>query len=170
MKKIKGSILLAALLLTTSAFACGDNDKGKHCNAGENNKSCDYKKNKYEKKSYNCDGKKRDHKKGKRSHKGNDTRFLIGAVYSLELTKEQVINIDKIIEDFRTKRFEKFKAFKKDGFDKQAYIDARTKNKDDSVKEKANFIEKIYGQLNKKQITELNEEISDFKETRSHKR
>lgn len=165
MKHLRKSILLAtALLVSTNLMADSDEYKDK----GERY----YKEYKYHNyKKYDDDDYKKYHhgykdhdKYERRSHRGDVTRFFIGAVYNLKLTKDQETKIDKAIQEFKEKKFSKFNGFTKDGFDKQAYIDARTKSKEDKIKLSADLIEKIYTILDKKQIEQLNKEFDRFKQ------
>lgn len=158
MKNIKKSIVLAsALFLTTGLYANCDQKGYKQ------NKECKqegYKKHQ----GYNNHDKKE-----RRSHRGDISRFFIGAVYNLDLTKEQTTKIDAIITEFKNKKFDKFKSFTKEGFDKQAYIDAIIVSKEQKVKQKADLIANIYKELNKKQIEQLNKKVEMFKERRMNK-
>lgn len=160
MKNIKKSIMLAtALFMTTGALADDNYKKYKQC---ENKKEFNYKKH-HNKEEYKHRGYKNHNKNERRSHRGDISRFFIGAVYDLELNKEQEQKIDKTIQEFKNKRFDKFNGFTKDGFDKQAYINTRKQAKADKIKLRADLIESIYKVLDKKQISELNEEIEKFK-------
>lgn len=103
-----------------------------------------------------------------RSHQGDISRFFIGAVYNLELTKTQENQIDQIIETFKNKRFDEFNGFSKDGFNKEAYIKARKQSKENNIKLKADLIENIYNTLNKEQTTQINREITMFKERKEY--
>jgi len=152
MKNLHKSLLLATTLLVSTQSFAYDNSKEK---GNYQKKECrDYKKNGY-KNHYKHEG---------RSHRGDVSRFVIGAVYNLKLTKEQEGQIDKTIQDFKNQKFDKFNGFTKDGFDKQAYIDARIKSKEEKVKLRADLIEKIYTILDKNQIEQINKEIDTFKE------
>lgn len=92
-------------------------------------------------------------------HRGSKSRFIIGAVYSLDLTKDQKEKIDKALDEFQDNRKETLDAFKKDGFDKQAFIDARMNRKETMIKQRADLIEKIYSYLTKEQKAELKEKL-----------
>jgi len=165
MKNIKKSILLAtALFVTTGSFA-NDNYRD---NRGYDERK-EYKHNNYhkEKRGYNKHHGYNNHdKKERRSHRGDVSRFFIGAVYELRLTQEQELKIDKTIKEFKNKKFDRFNGFTKDGFDKSAYINARTKTKADKIKLRADLIEKIYTILDKAQIEQLSKQIENFKNRR----
>ena len=99
-------------------------------------------------------------------HKGDSSRFIIGAVYALDLSDEQKGKVDAFMVEYQNLRTKAFEAFKDDGFDKEAYIKARITSKEDKIKAKADLIEKIYGVLTKEQKTELKKELEDFKKLR----
>lgn len=152
MKNIKKSVLFAtALFAATSLYASNTNSN--------NQSKCSEKQQEYKK----YHGYKNHDKKQRRGHRGDMSRFFIGAVYDLDLDKNQIAKIDTTIQKFKNKRFDRFNAFKKDGFDKKAYIEARTKTKEDKIKLKADLIEDIYAILNKEQKDKLNKEIQTFK-------
>lgn len=157
MKNIKKSIIVAtALLVTSTAFASGHGgfNEYKGCSENKEYKDCSQKRYKHH------------HKKMRKGHRGDNTRFFIGAVYSLDLSTEQEVKIKNLLKDFEEERFKMFSAFKKDGFDKEAYIQARLDSKEKRIKEKANLIENIYKVLDDKQKVELKEELDDFKKMR----
>jgi methionine synthase I (cobalamin-dependent) len=152
MKNLPKSLLLAtALFVSTSSFA-SDDFKEKKYQQQKQNKDCKY------------HGYKNKHKHEGRSHRGDVSRFVIGAVYNLKLTTEQETQIDKTIQEFKNKKFDRFNGFTKDGFDKQAYVNARVKSKEEKIKLKADLIEKIYTILDKNQIEQINKQIVRFKE------
>ncbi len=163
MKNIRKSILLAtALFVSTSVYANTET-----ANNQKNQQQKEYKNSKYsdEKKGFKkYHGYKNHDKKHKRSHRGDASRFFIGAVYDLKLTKEQETKIDKIIQEFKNRKFDKFNSFTKEGFDKDAYIKARMKTKEDKIKLQADLIAKIYSVLDKSQIEQLDKEIKTFKD------
>jgi hypothetical protein len=155
MKNIKKSIMLVTtLLLTTSSMA-------NEFHSSSQNKQ--HKKTIYDDDNKGYQSYKNKNKKERRSHRGDISRFFIGTVYSLHLTKEQEIKIDRTIQDFKDKRFNKFNGFTKDGFDKQKFVEARKKANENKIKLNANLIEKIYHILNKKQILQINKEMTMFK-------
>merc|ERR1711916_365854 len=94
-------------------------------------------------------------KSGKNFHKGDKSRFIIGAVYSLDLTKEQETTINKYVEEFQKTRMETFDAFNEDGFDKEAFVKARLNKRENMIKAKAELIEKVYTVLTKDQKSQL---------------
>jgi len=153
MKNIKKSIMLAtALFVSTAAMA--------------NEDKYDYKEAKQHKQTMQEKGKGYKgfkNKKDRRSQDGDVSRFFIGTVYSLNLTRDQEMKIDKTIQEFKNKKFDKFNGFTKDGFDKQKFIEARKNAKEDKIKLKADLIEKIYKILSKDQILQMNKEIEMFK-------
>lgn len=106
----------------------------------------------------------------RKAHRGDNTRFFIGAVYSLDLTQNQETKIKSLLKDFEDQRFKAFDAFKKDSFDKEAYIKARLQTKENRIKAKANLIEDIYKVLDDKQKAELKEELDDFNKMRERRR
>ncbi|MGB3751825.1 MAG: hypothetical protein WA945_09680 [Arcobacteraceae bacterium] len=148
MKKLQKSLLLAAaLLFSTNAIA------------DDNNNQKSYK----QQKEHKYHGYKNHDKKERRAHRGDETRFFIGTVYDLKLTKQQEEKIDTILKEFKNKRFDRFKSFKKDGFDKDEYIKARMKSKEDKIKQSAELIEKVYAVLTKDQIEAINVKLTQFK-------
>ena len=150
MKNLKRSIMLAtALFVTTSAIA---NNEYK-----QNNEQ----KHEMHEKGKGYKGYK--NKKDRRSHRGDISRFFIGTVYSLNLTKEQEMKIDKSIQEFKKKRFNEFNGFTKNGFDKQKFIAARKNAREDKIKLKADLIANIYKVLTKEQLVQMNKEIEMFK-------
>lgn len=153
MKHIKKSILLATALFVTTGLTANDN-YNKYKEHHEYNHK-EYKKH---------HGYNHHNKKERRSHRGDMSRYVIGAVYDLQLTKEQIKKIDTIITQFKNERFDRFKGFTKEGFDKNAYIEARTKTKEDRIKEKAELLQDIYSNLNSAQIEHLNRKIEKFKQ------
>jgi len=163
MKHIKKSLLLAtALFVTTGSFA---NDNYQE-NRGYNKSNKEYKHHGDKRKYKDHHGYNNHDKKERRSHRGDLSRFFIGAVYDLKLTKEQEVKIDKTIKEFKNKKFDRFNGFTKDGFNKDEYINARTKTKADKIKLRADLIEKIYTILDKSQIQQLSKQIEMFKDKR----
>jgi len=148
MKKLQKSLLLAAaLLFSTNAIA------------DDNNNKKSYK----QQKEHKYHGYKNHNKKERRTHRGDETRFFIGTVYDLKLTKNQEEKIDTILKEFKNKKFDRFKSFKKDGFDKDEYIKARMKSKEDKIKQSAELIEEVYTVLTKEQIEAINVKLTQFK-------
>ena len=158
-KRLKALFIASALLTASAVFASGGYEDRKGCDKPRG-EWCD-------KKMYKHHGYGRDDMNYRSHHKGGSSRFLIGAVYSLDLTKEQKGSIDKLIGDFQEKRAKRFEEFTKDGFDKEAYIKNRVQNREVMIKAKADLIEDIYGVLTKEQKKELKEELDDFKQMRS---
>jgi len=161
MKNIKKSVLFATALFAATSIYANNTHNNNHNQEGKNCKSHKSVNNKEGYKNYH--GYKNHDKKQRRGHRGDISRFIIGAVYDLKLEKTQITKIDETIQEFKNKRFDRFNAFKKDGFDKKAYIEARTKTKEDKIKLKADLIEDIYAILNKEQKDKLNKEIQTFK-------
>ncbi len=164
MKNLRKSIMLATALFVTTGVMASDDYKGYKENR-------EYKQSKYDdnrgyKKHH---GYKNHNKQERRSHRGDISRFFIGAVYNLELSKEQEAKIDKTIQEFKNKKFDKFNGFTKDGFDKQAYINTRKQAKENKINLKADLIESIYKVLDKKQIEQLNNEIEMFKKMKKNR-
>lgn len=156
-------MLATALFVTTGVMA---DDDYKEYKGYEKHKEYKYKKH-HDKDEYKEHrGYKNHNKKERRSHRGDISRFFIGAVYNLQLSKEQEMKIDKTIQEFKNKRFDRFNGFTKDGFDKQAYINARKQTKENKIRLSADLIENIYKVLDKRQIEQLNEEIKKFKNMR----
>lgn len=155
MKNIKKSIMLATALFMTTGVIANDEYKGY-----KENKQYKQAMSEKEKRHYNY---KNNNKKERRSHRGDISRFFIGTVYSLPLTKDQEMKIDKTIQEFKNKKFNQFNGFTKNGFDKQKFIEARKNAKANKIILKANLIEKIYNILNKEQIMQMNKEIEMFK-------
>jgi len=158
MKNLRKSIMLATALFVTTGVMASDDYR-------EYKEKRDYKQSKYEDKR----GYKNENKDQRRSHRGDISRFFIGAVYNLELTKEQEITIDKTIQEFKNKKFDRFNGFTKDGFDKQEYIKTRKQAKENKIILQADLIESIYKVLDKKQIEQLNKEIDMFKNMRKNR-
>jgi len=148
MKKLQKSLLLAAALLFSTNVIADDNNKEKGAKQHK-----EYKKNGY----------KNHDKKERRAHRGDETRFFIGTVYDLKLTKKQEEKIDTILKEFKNKKFDRFKSFKKDGFDKDEYIKARMQSKENKIKQSAELIEKVYTVLTKDQIEAINVKLTQFK-------
>ena len=144
------TILLSSLIFATSSFAKDyDSFRG----------DCNYKKSYVTK----CGSDEyRKYKKSGKYHKGSKGRFIIGAVYSLDLSKEQELKIDSFIKEFQERRSASFSAFKNDSFDKQAYINERMNRRENMIKAKADLIEKIYSVLTKEQRTKLKKELESF--------
>jgi len=164
MKNLRKSIMLATALFVTTGVIASDDYR-------DYQEKRDYKQSKYEdKQGYKKHhGYKNHDKKERRSHRGDISRFFIGAVYNLELTKDQEMTIDKTIQEFKNKKFDRFNGFTKDGFDKQAYIQARKQAKENKIILKADLIESIYKVLDKKQIEQLNKEIELFKQMKKNR-
>jgi hypothetical protein len=149
MKNLKKSIMLATALLMTTSTMANEFHTPEPQTMQEKGKGYQSYKNK--------------NKKERRSHRGDISRFFIGTVYSLQLTKEQELKIDKTIQEFKNKRFNQFNGFTKDGFNKQKFIQARKDANENKIKLNANLIEKIYHVLNKEQIMQMNKEVEMFK-------
>lgn len=170
--RLKTLVMVTALFGTVGLYAgnCGQGQGYKDCNKNYQNERCDYKEKKKKKDCYGDKFYKHNGYKGDRQyrshHKGNMSRFFIGAVYSLDLTKEQQVKVDELIKTFQENRMKKFDAFTEKGFDKEAYINARLKMKEDMVRAKADLIENVYKVLTSEQKKELKEEIDDFKQIR----
>lgn len=160
-KTLLAILATTSLLFTTASFA--DSDR---CDRGDRGG-----KHGYEKKCGNGEYKKyKNCKSGKNFHKGDKSRFIIGAVYSLEnITKDQETKIDKYVKDFQKSRMDALDAFSKDGFDKEAYVKARMAKKENMIEAKASLIENIYSVLTKDQKAELKEKLDKFKEKRRYK-
>lgn len=148
MKKLQKSLLLAAALLFSTNAIADDHNKEKGVK---------------QQKEHKYHGYKNHNKKERRAHRGDETRFFIGTVYDLKLTKQQEEKIDTILKEFKNKRFDRFKSFKKDGFDKDEYIKARMQSKEDKIKQSAELIEKVYAVLTKDQIEAINVKLTQFK-------
>merc|ERR1711916_313022 len=125
-KTLLAILATTSLLFTTASFA--DSDR---CDRGDRGG-----KHGYEKKCGNGEYKKY------KNCKGDKSRFMIGAVYSLEnITKDQETKIDKYVKDFQKSRMDALDAFSKDGFDKEAYVKARMAKKENMIEAKASLIE-----------------------------
>lgn len=161
--KSKTVLAASALLITTGLYAnCG----GGKCGMGQGSAKCGAQKmqGKY------CDMKNFDHHKKYRSHhKGNSSRFIIGAVYALDLSDEQKKSIDSYMQEYQKNRSRVFDAFTNDSFDKQAYIKARMKTKEDMIEAKANLLEKIYSTLTKEQKVQLKKELTGFEKIKEER-
>ena len=161
MKKIKYSIIVALVLLVTSiayAYSHGNDSYGCKKSYSENYNKNGCKKHKYKK-----------HNGSNMAHKGDGVKLFIKAVYSLDLKSEQSDKIKTIIRKFKNDKFKMFDTFKKDSFDKNAYIEVMNKNKENKVKVKAQLIEDIYNVLDKKQKIQIKEKIDDFKKMKDAK-
>lgn len=169
-RKLLLSILATStLLFATNGFADDDDDdryeRGyKNYGYHKEYRGDDRYKRSHESKCGNDEYRK--YKKSEKYHRGSKGRFIIGAVYDLDLSKEQEKKIDSFMRDFQEKRSESYNAFKNDSFDKQAYIDARMKRQENMIKAKADLIENIYSVLTPKQKTELKKEIDSFERYR----
>jgi len=162
-KKLTLSLLaVSTLFLATNSFADDANyEYKKYKNAhhkGEKCGSSEYKKYK------NCDRGSKNH------HKGHKGRFIIGAVYSLDLSKEQEAKIDTFMKEYQEKRKTRYELFNDDGFNKEAYIKMRMNKEENMIKAKANLIESIYSILTKEQKTKLKEEMESFKKDKRNKK
>lgn len=155
----KKSIVISAVLLSlvsvTSLYAYG----AKSCD----NKNCDMKKSKM------CD-KKSNHKNYHKKRHGDNSKFLMGLLNTLDLTKEQQTQIDQFTKEYTVERTKVFEAFSVDGFDKQKYIDAYTNKRTNMVKAQANFIENVYSVLTTEQKKEMKEELNDFYNNKKNKK
>lgn len=181
-RRLKVLAVTTALLGGVSLFAMGgygNCDKQKSCDGQGYNKECKIKdKKECDRQGYGkeckikdkkeCFGKKhfKHGKKHRMHHKGGDSRFIIGAVYSLDLTKEQQESIDKLVKKFQENKAKRYDAFTKEGFNKEAFIKSRMNMREDMIKAKADLLENIYKELTKEQKSELKEEIDDFQEIR----
>lgn len=177
MKIIKYSIVALTLLATTSFADHHRFNDYKGCKTEKSceKKSCNYK----DKKSCgdkSCDMKKHNHKYMKKhrdsrmGHRGDNTRFLIGAVYALDLKADQEKQISTLLTKFKEERFKAFEAFKKDGFNKEEYIKIRLEAKEKRIKAKAELIDSIYKVLTPKQKAELKQELEDFQKIREQRK
>lgn len=147
-KSIVAGIALATLLSSTTLFAYG-----KSCD----NKNCDMKQSKM------CDS-----KKSSKRH-GDNSKFLMGLLNTLDLTADQQTKIDALTQEFQKQRTQIFEAFSADGFDKQKYIDAHMNKRENMVRAQADFIEKVYAVLTDAQKKEVSEELKDFNSMRKTK-
>jgi Spy/CpxP family protein refolding chaperone len=170
-KNIKVLVVATALLGSASLYAKHHGGDGYDRDCDRDDKRCekrDDRKECYGKKFYKHNGYKGD-RQYRSHHKGDISRFFIGAIYSLDLTKDQQAKIDKLIKEFQEKRMNKFDIFSEDKFDKEAYIKSRLNMKEDMVRARADLIESIHKVLTKEQKKELKEEIEDFKKMRQKK-
>lgn len=147
-KSIAAGVVIATLLSTTSLFAYG-----KNCDDSK----CDMKQSKM------CDS-----KKSNKRH-GDNSKFLMGLLNTLDLTADQQSKIDALTQEFQKQRTQIFEAFSADGFDKQKYIDAHMNKRENMVKAQADFIEKVYAVLTDAQKKEVSEELKDFNNLRKSK-
>lgn len=112
---------VAAMVLTTSVMACKNSCDGQKM-------GCNYEKScQMENKSCHSDGKMQCHTKGKKHKDGS--KFIIGAVYALDLSKEQEGKIDQIVSEYKSKKAGIYAACTDEGFDKEKYIHARMNKK-----------------------------------------
>ncbi len=148
---IKTLLAASVLLASTAAFASCP-DRGEFC--GD------------KKEYYKHYGYKPKDMKYRSHHKGDSTRFIIGAVFALDLSDEQKGKIDGLISKFQELRAKRFNAFTKEEFDKEAFIKARMQTKEDRIKVKADLIENIYAVLTKEQKAQLKEELDNFEKVR----
>lgn len=91
---------------------------------------------------------------------------IIRAVHKLQLNEEQKERIHSALSAFRQKRTQSFEAFTQKGFDKQAYIDARTQKLTQMIEAKAALYEAIYAVLDDAQKKELHAILSAMKSQR----
>lgn len=164
-------VLLAAFMLIYGSLVHADDDDDEYEREKSYNSSYyksyndkkrdEYRKERYEKYRYKkCDNKYRSH------HKGSISRFFIGAVYSLDLTKDQIQKIDALIEKFQNQRSKRYQEFTKDNFDKDAFIKNRMQMRDQSIKANADLMDDIYSILTKEQRRNLKDELDDFNNIR----
>jgi Spy/CpxP family protein refolding chaperone len=146
------TLLAASLLMAATASYAGCYDRVNSC--------------KDKKENYKHYGYKPKDMKYRSHHKGDSTRFIIGAVFALDLSAEQRGEIDGLIKKFQDQRDKRFNAFTKEGFDKEAFIKARMQTKEDRIKIKADLIEDIYSILTKEQKVQLKDEIKNFEKVR----
>ena len=144
MKKIRNSIILAALLTTSSVMAYGNNNHNSNSKMQMQN---------------NIHG--QHHKK---NHKKNVVHFIMKTVSSMDLSKEQMAKFSMIKKNSKNS---KFIGFSENGFDKELYISSRIKTKEDRVKKEAQLIDSIYSILNKKQITYIGMKINAMEKHRN---
>ena len=145
MKKLRNSIVLVALLATSSAMAYGNSGDG--CKMQKQNSSCG-----------------QQHKKGNKAKKGDVVHFIMRTVHNMDLTKDQKSKLLEIQKKFKKS---KFVGISENGFDKKAYIAAKSKTREDRVKEEANFIDSVYSILDKKQITYIGMKIQSMEKHRN---
>jgi len=146
MKKIRNSIILAALLTTSSVMAYGNNS-----GACFGHGACKMQKQ-------NAHG-----KQFKKQHRGNTAHFIMRTVRNMDLSKDQMTQFKAIQKKFKKS---KFTGITENGFDKKQYIAAKTQTREERIKEEANLIEDVYAILNKKQITYIGMKVSAIEKHR----
>lgn len=130
---------IASLLLATSIFASqGMRSEQYGCQSDKKNKQQHHEK---------------DH---------NNNRFIIHILHGLDLTKEQQLKVDSIVDNFRKNRNKIFDYFTSEGFDKEKFIQAKLHKKENMIKAQANMIENIYGVLTTVQKKELKDKLDKF--------
>jgi len=150
MKKIRNSIILAALLTTSSVMAYGNNS-----GACSGNGACKMQKQ-------NTHGKQL-----KKKHKGNTAHFIMRTVRNMNLSKDQMTQFNAIQKKFKKSRFT---GITENGFDKKLYIAAKTQTREERVKEEANLIENVYSILNKKQIMYIGMKVNAIEKHREQRK
>jgi len=146
---------VTSLFLATSLFASSNGE---------------YKENRYKqncKSEYQgCDGKKNKNHHKKRYDKSG---YIMGAINSLDLTKEQQLKVNSIIDKFRKDKNRIFDSFTNEGFDKEKYIQARLNKKENMVKARANMIENIYSVLSDDQKAKLKDTLQNYNRSKDRR-
>jgi len=150
MKKIRNSIILAALLTTSSVMAYGNN-----MGACSGNGACKMQKQHSQAKQF------------KKHRKGDVVHFIMRTVRNMDLTKEQMKQLTAIQKKFKKS---KFTGISENGFDKKQYIAAKTQTREQRVVEEANMIESVYAILDKKQIMYIGMKVEALEKHRAQKK
>ena len=83
------------------------------------------------------------------------SRHFMHLVFKLNLSKEQVDTITKIIYEDKPKKKMLYSAFNENGFDKEKFITQMKQQRENMLKSKAEKIDNIYNVLTKKQKSQL---------------
>jgi Spy/CpxP family protein refolding chaperone len=146
MNKTILAVASVALIATTSFASCKGDNSDRYCDD-----------NKKEYKGKSC-GNKQDYKRFKRQSNGPTN--VMFALAGLELDSKQKKEIREVMGTYSKAKKENFKKwndyssakyFDKENFNAKAFIDDRTKNRDDLVKIKAEFYTNLYKVLTKEQ-------------------
>ena len=108
----------------------------------------------------NCDmDKKRENSgmmKNDKMHNGENHRAGLFPMFKeLNLTPEQKVKIEQIMDETRKSLKSTDEAFSKDGFDKTKYVQIMNEKRDNMIKSEAEVIEKSYAILTSKQKEHL---------------
>jgi len=90
---------------------------------------------------------------------------VLGLVRQLNLSSEQIKDIQKIRQDMMKNRVKPSVAFTENGFDKDKYMEIMKQKRDNMLKSKAEMVDKVYKILTPKQKEQL-KVLIDLRENR----